>query len=259
MPQLKIALASKAEVDALPEALRGLYIEKDGKFVLDADVEDVGGLKSALGKERTSRETLEKTLADLRKALGDADPVKAREAYDTLLKLDDGKLLSEGKHEEWLTARTKRMREDFEGKLKETGDKLTTAEKRLAELVIDNELRAVASTKKVRDTAVDDFLERGRKVYKLVDGKAVPHKADGTVEYGKDGKAMSMAEWADGIVTAAPHLFEGSSGGGAQNGGAGGRGGGAHTITREQARDRTAYKAASDAAAKAGAQLQVVD
>ena len=43
-------------LDEVPEALRAFYVERDGKFVLDADgVEDVTGLKSALEKERGDR------------------------------------------------------------------------------------------------------------------------------------------------------------------------------------------------------------
>jgi hypothetical protein len=73
---------------ALTEALKPFYVEKDGKFVLDVEpvegfaLEDVTGLKSALGSERTSREKLEKQIAKFK----DLDPDKAREA---LTKLDE--------------------------------------------------------------------------------------------------------------------------------------------------------------------------
>ena len=80
---LKAVLGNKAEVEALAEPLRGLYVERDGKFVLDADVEDhpaVGGLRSALEKERTGRTSLDKELTKLRKDIDGLDPVKAREA-----------------------------------------------------------------------------------------------------------------------------------------------------------------------------------
>lgn len=258
MPTLKSKL-TKAEYDALPEARRELYVEKDGTFVLDADIEDVGGLKSALEKERTTRGTLEKTLSDLRKQLGDADPAKAREALARLQELEDKKLIDEGKVEELLKSRTERLVQDYEGRLKGASEKLTTAERRLAELVIDNELRTVATAKKVRPEAVEDFLERGRKVYKLVEGKAVPMKGDQVVYGKKANEPMSMDEWADSIIPAAPHLFEGSSGGGASNGGGGGGPRGPHTISAADAKDRAKYLAAKDAATKAGQTLTIVD
>ena len=49
MAKLKTELES---LDGLDDALKGLYVEHDGKFVLDADIPDVSGLKSALDKER---------------------------------------------------------------------------------------------------------------------------------------------------------------------------------------------------------------
>jgi hypothetical protein len=39
-------------LDTVPEAARGAYIEKDGKFHLDFDMPDVTGLKNALASER---------------------------------------------------------------------------------------------------------------------------------------------------------------------------------------------------------------
>lgn len=257
MPQLKTVLASKADVDALPEALRGLYIEKDGKFTLDADFEDVGGLKSALEKERTNRSATEKALSEIRKQLGDADPAKAREALRKLQELEDKGLLAEGKFEELLKQRTERLATDYEGKLKDAADKLAASDKRLAELVIDNELRAVASRKKVRESAVEDFLERGRKVYRLVDGKAVPMKGDEIVFGKKPNEPMSMDEWADSIAPNASHLFEGSGGGGAGGGGA--HKSGPHTISAADAKDRSKYLAAQEAATKAGQTLTITE
>lgn len=259
MPQLKTTLATKAELDALPEAVRGLYIEKDGKFVLDADFEDVGGLKTALEKERSNRSTLEKTLADIRKQLGDADPAKARDALKKLQELEDKQLIDQGKVEELLKARTERLVTDYDGKLKERDDALNAANKRLAELVIDNELRAVATAKKVRASAVEDFLERGRKVYRLKDGKAVPMRGDDVIFGKKPNEPMGMDEWADSITTTAPHLFEGSGGGGAANTGGGGGHSGPHTISAADARDRAKYTAAKDAATKAGQPLTIVE
>lgn len=250
---------TKAEFDALSDAVKAFYLEKDGTYLLDADIEDVGGLKSALDKERTNRSTLEKTLADIRKQLGDTDPAKAREALAKLQELEDKKLIDEGKVEELLRSRTERLVKDYDAKLAANSEKLTAAEKRLAELVIDNELRSVGAGKKVRAEAMEDFLERGRKVYRLVDGKAVPMKGDQVVFGKKPNEPMSMDEWADSISPLAPHLFEGSSGGGASNNGGGNSGGRSHVITREQARDRAAYKQAADAAEKAGVVLQVVD
>lgn len=70
------------DLESVDENLRGLYAEKDGKFFLQVtgvdgwELDNVAGLKSALGTER-------KTAGDLRvrlDAFGDLDPSKARKA-----------------------------------------------------------------------------------------------------------------------------------------------------------------------------------
>jgi hypothetical protein len=84
------------KIDDAPEALREHYTEQDGKFVLSVEpvggyaLEDVSGLKSALGKERTTRENLEKEVVKYK----DLDPDRARAALaelDELKKIDPSK------------------------------------------------------------------------------------------------------------------------------------------------------------------------
>ena len=83
---LKAILAS---LDGIDDAIKALYVEKDGKFVLDVEpvdgfaLEDVNGLKTALGKERTTRERLERDVVKFK----DLDPDKAREALAKLEEL----------------------------------------------------------------------------------------------------------------------------------------------------------------------------
>lgn len=86
-------MALKAIVDALdgvPEAARGFYKQAEGgKFVLDVEpvdgfaLEDVNGLKTMLGKERSTRERLERDVVKFK----DIDPDKAREALAKLEEL----------------------------------------------------------------------------------------------------------------------------------------------------------------------------
>lgn len=88
-------MALKAIIDKIedaPEALRDHYqpgtadVGGEGKFVLKVEpvggwsLEDVGGLKSALGKERNDRAELEKTVVKFK----DLDPEKARAALAEL-------------------------------------------------------------------------------------------------------------------------------------------------------------------------------
>lgn len=85
-------MALKAILDTLddaPEAVRSEYEERDGKFYLSVEpvggyaLEDVTGLKTALGKERTTREQLEKSVVKFK----DLDPERARAALAELEEL----------------------------------------------------------------------------------------------------------------------------------------------------------------------------
>jgi hypothetical protein len=70
MAKLKLVLDS---IEGLDETTREMYVEKDGKFHLDVDgIEDTGGLKSALQKERKDRADLEKKVKRW-EALGKTD------------------------------------------------------------------------------------------------------------------------------------------------------------------------------------------
>lgn len=83
-------------LENVQENLRNLYIEKDGKYQLDVSgIEDTGGLKSALDKEREAHKRLEKAtksweklgktpeeIAEILQAHEDAEKVKAEKAGD---------------------------------------------------------------------------------------------------------------------------------------------------------------------------------
>jgi len=75
------------DIGTIDENLRPLYVERDGKHVLDVDasggwaLEDVGGLKSALGRKTEELRTL-------RESLGDLDPSAARRALERVKELE---------------------------------------------------------------------------------------------------------------------------------------------------------------------------
>lgn len=245
-----------ATQDEIPEALREHYVERDGKYVLDAEgVEDTTGLKRALERER-------KAAQDLAAKYKGIDPEKYKAAVEKLEALEDKQLIDEGKVEELLKVRTERMRQDYDQRLATVTQEHQSMTTKLSELLIDNGIKDAAIKHKVRQTAVTDALLRGRQVFKLVDGKAVPHRPDGSVWYGKDGTTpLSAEEWVGGILAQdAPHMFEESKGGGTPPGGGGGTPaavGGKMVITAEQASDFGAYKAAKVQAEKVGAELVI--
>lgn len=222
---LKLVLDS---ADKIPEGFATAYQEKDGKFHLKLDDSVVP--KTQLDEFRNNNIDLLKKTEDLTAQLGKFDGVDM-DAYQKALKeqqqLDDKTLIDAGKVDELVEKRVERMKADFEGKSKALGlrvDELSTANLtltgQLSNVLIDSEIqKAVSSVGKVRDGAMQDILNRGRSLFKLIDNKPVPIGVDKNPIFGKDGKApMTFLEWGTDLLDKAPYLFETASGGGSQGG-----------------------------------------
>ena len=70
-------------LDGLDDSVKGLYVERDGKFQLDVNgIEDVSGLKSALEHERTSRKKAIENASVAEKARLKAIEDQAKESGD---------------------------------------------------------------------------------------------------------------------------------------------------------------------------------
>jgi hypothetical protein len=128
-------------------------------------------------------------------------------------------------------------------------------------LRINSELTPLALKKGVRNEALDDVIARmtitGVDGIKWdVDGDNVVAKAGDQIKYGKDPqKPMSFDEGLDLLATTAPHLFGENKGTGAHGNRSGG--GSSFVISNEEASDPAKYRAARDAAQKAGSELVV--
>jgi len=255
---LKREIVKLEDVD---EALRSLYVEKDGKFVLDMDGGD--DTKGALDKERRRAAAAEKTLSDLRKTLEGLDPVKAREALKTLAELEEKGDLAEipealqTKIDAIVRKRTDRMATDFQTKLTAAEEKVKAQDSQLDELLIDGAIQSAATKAGIRASAVEDAVLYGRKVFRRKDGKPVPMKGE-EVLYGKDGKTpLTPEEWVAERSKDRPHWFEPSTGGGTPPGGGARQTGKDVTLTAEQAKDRQVWLTASEQAKKAGGQVLI--
>lgn len=254
------------EFAALDPALKPIYRDANGAFVLDAEgIEDVSGLKSALEKERADRKSYEKQLRDTIAKYEGIDPEVARQATAELQKLQDKKLIDEGKIDELVNARVERMRADHAAQVKalqsrqeELDTLVKSRESKLSEVLIDAALREAAIKNGARKTALEDVILRGRRVWKLEGDAPKPFDpVNGSIKFGKDGKSpMSIDEWLGALQQEAPHLFEASTGSGTEPG-APRQIGRTITITREQARDVQFYRQAAEQAAKSGAELVV--
>lgn len=261
------AQVSKDEHAGLPDAIKALYVERNGAFILEVD-----GLvdRSALEKERDERAKASRAFQELKDKIGDLDPAAARAALARVQELADKKLLDEGKVDELIQARTDAMRKDHEAQVNGFKTQVTERDQRIAALTgtvktlrINSELTPLALKKGIRAEALQDAIARmtiiGIDGIKWdVEGDAVVAKVGDQIKYGKDPqKPMSFEEGLDLLATTAPHLFGENKGTGASGGAGKGAGPNVFTISDADARDPQKYQAARETAAKAGQTLTI--
>ena len=197
-------------LDSVPEAVRSHYTERDGKFVL--------GVEGAVPKDRLDE--FRSNNVDLKKRLEAFDGVdveKYRSLTEQEAKIREKKLIDAGKVEELLAERVGSMKSEHDKQIQVLTAANQAATGQLEKLVIDGSIRDQAIKAGVRPTAIDDVLLRGRSVFRLQDGKAVPMDGDKPI-YGKSGDPMGIDEWVGSLTDRAPHLFEPSQGGGSKQG-----------------------------------------
>jgi hypothetical protein len=280
---LKAVLTSRADVDALPEALRAIYTERDGKFYLDADgVDHDGKLRGGLENERKEAAKLRRQLAELTGKLGDLDPEKARDALSQLRQLQEQSELGEipeqfrGVIDKIVNKRIERLQADhqtqigaFQKQLKDASTKEASLTGTLRQHMLHNGIRDLAAKKGVKPEHFDDVIARLTHIgiqgvtwdvdpTKPEGEQLVAKKKNGDIAYGKDAsKPMSFEEGFELLSAAVPGFFLPSTGGDARPGGGSRVAGGALRISRTEAKDPVKYRAARDAAQKAGAELVV--
>lgn len=240
------AIISAEEFAKLSDPLKGEYRETkagSGKYLLDVStvegfaLEDVVGLKSALGKERSARETLEAA----QKAFEGLDPKAAREALKALEDLQKNPL--DEKIKTQVEARERALTEKFGLDLKAKEAEASDYRKQLEEhLVSSAATAAIAKHKGVIPLLLPHVLSQVR-VEKNAAGKFVAKvvAADGTPRISlKQGSSenMSIDELVESMRGSDTFgvAFEGSksTGTGAGGAGAGGAGSGATVSIRDQ-------------------------
>jgi hypothetical protein len=219
---LKYKHKNKADISA---AEMPFYLEKkeqeNGAEVVFY-ILDVEGVvpREKLDEFRTNNVKLQKDLKEITEKFEDIDPEEARKLIAIKADLDAEKLMKKEGIDKVVEQRTLAMKADYEKKLKaakEAADQMTS---RLTEVEINQSTLSAATSRGLKSTAVLDITARARSVFKLVDGKPIAHDKDGKPIFGKDGVTpLSVADWVEDQVTAAPHLFEPSSGGGSGDGG----------------------------------------
>lgn len=230
---LKVLVDSIESVD---EKHRDLYVKgDDGKFRLDAEIEDVSGLKTALAKERSTASDALKKVKDFETRFAGIDPDQVRAILDRVANDEEAKLIAEGKIDQVIEKRTERLRADLDKRVTDANAAAQAANERanrFSTRVLDDQIRAAAATAGIHAHAVDDALLRGRSMFQLDEnGRAVQLGDDGHPVLGKDGKTpFNPAEWLDSMKEAAPHWFPASASGSGSGGGQ--RGGGNQNLNR---------------------------
>lgn len=205
------------KLEGLDQAITPLYVQNDEDKMFYLDVEGVV-TKEKLEEFRTNNITLKQENETLKGAYKDVDPKK----YKELLSLEaSGKLHGKTKDEidAIIQERVGTMRTELETTIADKDKVIGTQAAQLNLLLVDNVVRDAASKVGVTGPAVDDILLRSKSVFKLVDGKPVPHDDRNNIIYGNDGTTpLSVSGWVTGLKKTAPHLFPQSAGSGALGG-----------------------------------------
>lgn len=197
--------------EEIPPNLAAHYTERDGAFHLEADRDP------ELEEFRTNNLALLKENRELKERFAGIDPAAHKALAAEKARLEEEQRLKDGKFQEVLADRLKAA-------VSPVAAERDALHARLTAIQIDQAVVTEATKRGLRPSAIADITARARSAFKLVNG--VPQAFDGeTVRTGKDGVSpMTLAEWVDGLVGDAPHLFEANAGGGATGSGSGGAG-----------------------------------
>ena len=139
-------MALALTLDAAPdEALKGFYVEKDGKYHLDVTgIEDTNQMRIELATVKREAAERRKAAKDMEERFAGIDPEKVRTMMAKLDQDGEAKLLAEGKIEEVVNNRTEKLRADLQKQLDEAHSKTTSAEARVkqySQRVLDDRIR----------------------------------------------------------------------------------------------------------------------
>lgn len=217
----KIAQAVEAAVGGLKKTNEAL---KGEKTQIKEQYESLNGLIESLG----GVETL--------KGLGSADTVKQiLEMRQRFEKEESGKLLTEGKYDEWFDKRFQGARKDYENQIAEVAKARDEANAKAEgylgsyrKKILETEVASAAAASGIEPGALIDVQLRAQNMFSFDQEREalVLRDQDGGVVFGKDGKSpKSIREWLDDQKEVSRHWWPASKGGGAEGSGRGGAGG----------------------------------
>lgn len=278
------ALLSKEDVEKLPTDVQAHYVkpeQDDGLYALGVtpvngvEVANTVNLKKSLESERSLRGKAEKDLKTLTERVGDMDIDASRDAVAKLAEYDgmdpEGKMkTAQAEFEKTLTAKFEKSHKGLvakhETELKTSADKLDVVTKQLqAQLIASAALKALAAHKGTPELMLP-IVERAVTMKQQEDGTfvAVVHDSEGIerISPNPQSQARMTVEELVAELHADKKYAGGFEGTGASGTGAGrssstGSGVNAHRISAEDAKNPQKYRAAKEAAEKAGKTLEL--
>jgi hypothetical protein len=212
---------SYASLEEIPEAARSFYAEaKDGKFYITVE-----GLvpKVKLDEFRTNTTTLLAKIKSYTDIIGEDDDsiarVKELVEKDRAGEIQIGKPPRKDEIDGIVNEKIGAYKKDAEKKIADLTASVQSITAKLENEVVTRSLAEAASKRGVLPTAIDDVVARGRAIFKMKDGAAIPLSANGETILGKDGfSPKSVDEWMEELPTTAPHFFPANKGSGAGDG-----------------------------------------
>lgn len=198
-------------LDKIPEAARGAYIQKDGKFTLDAEIEDTTGLKA----KNAELIGTNKKLAARAAVLGDRTPEEVQADIELAAKAREQKAKDEGNFEE--------LKKLQAAEIAKKDEALKARDARIYDLVakqgaIEAITAAGGKVKKLLGEVLKSIKvveQGGELIAQVVDAKGNPRIVDG------QGTAMTIAQLVETFKAdddyAVDFAASGASGGGARN------------------------------------------
>ncbi len=225
---MKFVLETLADV---PEPFHTEYDARGGKFYLktEGDFAPLIEANTKLTEFRDNNRTLNTKVTELTtqlKSFEGIDPVKVREQATKIAELENAGVKGKDDISEKIKKAVADAVNPLQEKLTQREQSEQKAREDLARQGLENRLRDVGSKTGVDDRAMEDYINRGTRVFKLVDGKPAARQGDEPIfSKNRPAEELSMEEWATQLQTEAPFLFRPSRGGGG-----GGNGNGAPTF-----------------------------
>lgn len=232
-----------SKLEDVAEPVRGFYIPDGDGFKLDADTPDPDkDSKAKLDEFRASNRKLLAMLKDV--GLDEnTDPEKAKElkaALASLAEHEDGEDLRKGHIDKVIDRRTAKIRKELNDALAAEKLKATAAEQRsntlgtkYTRLRIESAVRDHVNANTVpQQGAMPHILSTAHQAWRFDEEKEELYAVDeaGNKAFGKDGKAVTLDEWTQGLVKSNPFLFAASGGSGANKNGNRPSAGGGKTV-----------------------------